>query len=206
MTDATKYTSKLASTRILIVGGTSGIGYAVAEAVLEHGAGAVILSSSNPTRISSAISRLQKSYPSKASLISGHACNLSDDSTLESQIMQLLDKATDSKSKKLDHVVHTAGDALAVLKVQEATLEQIKKAGNVRFYAPLLLAKHLPQYMNEGAKSSFTITTGSVSQRPRPDWSIVGAYATGLQGLTRGLALDLAPLRVNLISPGFIER
>ena len=59
--------------------------------------------------------------------------------------------------------------------------------------------------MHPGPKSSITLTTGAVSQRPNKGWTIPNGYATGLQGLTRGLALDLAPLRVNLVSPGFVD-
>jgi NAD(P)-dependent dehydrogenase (short-subunit alcohol dehydrogenase family) len=81
----------------------------------------------------------------------------------------------------------------------------IKKAGMVRFFAPMLLGKLLPKYLRPGPASSYTITTGAVSEHPIPDWSVVGSYATGLHGLTRQLALDLRPLRVNLVSPGAVE-
>lgn len=69
----------------------------------------------------------------------------------------------------------------------------------------MVLAKHAPKYLRGGPRSSITLTTGAVSQRPLPDWVVVGSYATGLQGLTRSLALDLAPIRVNLVSPGPVD-
>lgn len=75
----------------------------------------------------------------------------------------------------------------------------------VRFFAPLLLGKLLPSHLRPGPGSSFTITTGAVSEHPIPDWTVVGSYATGLHGLTRQLAVDLKPLRVNLVSPGAVE-
>jgi NAD(P)-dependent dehydrogenase (short-subunit alcohol dehydrogenase family) len=84
-------------------------------------------------------------------------------------------------------------------------MTKIKQAGMVRFFAPLIVAKHAPKYLNPGPASSVTLTTGSVSERPRPDWSIIGSFATGLHGMNRSLALDLAPIRVNLISPGGVE-
>ena len=68
-----------------------------------------------------------------------------------------------------------------------------------------MVAKHAPSYLNHGPKSSIVLTTGSVSERPRPNWSVIGSFATGLQGMTRGLALDLKPIRVNLISPGVVD-
>lgn len=91
-----------------------------------------------------------------------------------------------------------------MMKLDTADMAKIKQAGMVRFFAPLIVAKHAPKHLNEGPKSSITLTTGAVSERPIPDWSIVGSYATGLHGMTRGLALDLAPIRVNLISPGAV--
>jgi len=84
-------------------------------------------------------------------------------------------------------------------------MTKIKQAGMVRFFAPLIVAKHAVKHLNAGPASSIILTTGSVSERPRPDWSIIGSFATGLHGMTRSLALDLAPVRVNLISPGGVE-
>lgn len=106
---------------------------------------------------------------------------------------------------KLDHIVFTAGDALAQMELASIDMEKMKKAGMVRFFAPLLLAKHAPKYLSSGPGSSITLTTGAVSERPIPGWSLVGSYATGLQGMTRQLALDLKPVRVNLISPGAVD-
>lgn len=75
----------------------------------------------------------------------------------------------------------------------------------VRFFAPMILGKLLPAYLRPGPGSSYTLTTGSVSEKPIPDWTVVGSFAAGLHGLTRQLALDLKPLRVNLVSPGAVE-
>lgn len=105
---------------------------------------------------------------------------------------------------KLDHVVFTAGDKLAITKLGNATLESIQKAGMVRFYAPLLVAKHAVKHLNPGPASSITLTTGSVSEKPNKDWTVVASYATALHGMIRNLALDLAPTRVNLIIPGAV--
>lgn len=165
----------------------------------------MILSSSNPDRVATAVSNLQSAYPSAASRISGHACNLADEATLEGNITSLLNKTTSNASKPLDHIVYTAGDPLATVKLADADMAFIKQAGMVRFFAPLLVGKHAPTHLRSGPASSYTITTGAVSEHPIPDWSVVGSYATGLHGMTRQLALDLKPLRVNLVSPGAVE-
>jgi NAD(P)-dependent dehydrogenase (short-subunit alcohol dehydrogenase family) len=48
------------------------------------------------------------------------------------------------------------------------------------------------------------VLLSSVAESPRPNWSAVASYASGLHGMTRNLALDLKPIRVNLVSPGAI--
>ncbi|KAK5108457.1 hypothetical protein LTR62_008275 [Meristemomyces frigidus] len=225
MPDATKYTNKLHGARVLVIGGSSGtltpsknpqphknrrvtnhknkgIGFGVAEALLEHGSH-VFISSSNPDRVTSTIEKLLKDYPSAKERVQGFPCQLGEQASLDGNVKKLFENVT--KEGKLDHVVFTAGDSLAMMNVADAEMEKILQAGMVRFFAPLMVAKHAPAYMNPGPKSSLVLTTGSVSERPRPDWTIVNSFATGLQGMTRGLALDLKPLRVNLISPGVVD-
>ena len=199
MADSKKYSNKLAGVRVLVIGGSSGIGYCVAEACLEFGA-SVIISSSQQSRIDSSIDQLLKTYPSARGRIAGYACDLSSPS-VEANIVKLLEQCG---GPKFDHIVHTAGDRLATLKLEDATLESIQTAAMVRFNSPLLLAKHAPKYLNPGPASSITLTTGVVSWKPIKDWSIVASYATGLHGMMRSLALDLAPIRVNLVSPGVV--
>jgi NAD(P)-dependent dehydrogenase (short-subunit alcohol dehydrogenase family) len=75
----------------------------------------------------------------------------------------------------------------------------------VRFFAPILLAKHASKYLTPGPASSITLTTGTLADRPIQDWTIPAGYAGGLHSLTRNLALDLKPIRVNLISPGGVD-
>ncbi|CAK4034871.1 Hypothetical predicted protein [Lecanosticta acicola] len=202
MADQLKYTNKIKGDRVLVVGGSAGIGYAAAEACLENGCH-VTISSSNPDRIQRAITKLQTTYPSFQTNIQGHACDLSDPANLETNLLLLLDRT--SQAGKIDHIIHTAGDSLAVLKLEELSMDTVYAAGQIRFFAPLFLAKHAPKFLAPGPKASITLTTGAVSERPIPNWTVVNSYATGLQGMTRGLALDLAPIRVNLVSPGAVD-
>jgi NAD(P)-dependent dehydrogenase (short-subunit alcohol dehydrogenase family) len=205
MADQQKYTSKLHGSRILILGGTSGIGFCVAEACLESGA-SVTISSSNPDRISSSIDKLKTSYPSASDRIKGVPCDLSSADTLESELEKLFKETVKgNEDGKLDHVIFTAGDALSVIKVGELSMQNILKAGQIRFFAPLLLAKFLPTYLVNSRKSSYTITTGSISEKPIPNWSVVASYAGGHHSMVRNLALDLKPIRVNGVSPGVVD-
>lgn len=180
---------------------TQGIGFGVAEALVENGC-TVIISSSNPARVEKAVNQLKISYPSSSGRIFGYTCDLGDYNTLEANLKQLFEQTGPGK---LDHIIHTAGDSLAMMKLDDIDIGKILKAGTVRFFAPLLIGKFAKQYLNPGPKSSIILTTGSVSEHPRENWSVINSFATGLQGMTRGLALDLKPIRVNLVSPGMVD-
>jgi len=158
-----KYTSKLQSSRILVLGGTSGIGFCVAEAALEHGAHVTISGSKQP-KLDTALSRLQSAYPDKHSRLNGLTCDLSQPQSLESNLDTLLKFA--AASSKIDHIVFTAGDPLKIVPVSEATVQEIHRSGNVRFLGPLILAKLAPKYLAPGPKSSMTLTGGTMSHRP----------------------------------------
>jgi NAD(P)-dependent dehydrogenase (short-subunit alcohol dehydrogenase family) len=125
MSDQQKYTSKLNGSRILIFGGSSGIGYGVAEATLENGA-TIFISSSSQKRVEDAVSRLQKAYPSKKNNVKGIVANLGSED-MEQNIITALKQAT--SEGKLDHVIHTAGDSLAQIPLKELTLDKIRTAG-----------------------------------------------------------------------------
>lgn len=198
----TKYTSKLQDTRVLVFGGTSGIGFCVAEAALEHGA-YVCISGSKQAKLDRAVSRLQSTYPDAARKVSGHVCDLAHSESLEPNLNTILKFA--AANSKIDHVVYTAGDPVKVTPIAEATVETILQAGNVRFLGPLMLAKLAPQYLSAGPRSSITLTGGTMSQKPAKNWTVLAAWGSGVEGIARGLAVDLAPTRVNLVSPGAVH-
>jgi NAD(P)-dependent dehydrogenase (short-subunit alcohol dehydrogenase family) len=199
-----RYISKLAKISVLIIGGSSGLGYGVAEALIEYSASRIIISSSNADRVQKAISRLQSSYPDSKTKLQGVTCNLSDRENLEGNIKKLFE-SLELDGGKLDHVVFTAGDSLAQKPIGEVDLDFIIKAGMVRFYSPMLVAKHAVKYLNPGPASSITLTTGAVFQKPIPNWTVVGSYAGGLDAMARQLSLDLKPIRVNVVSPGGVK-
>ncbi|KAF3079338.1 hypothetical protein TWF706_003378 [Orbilia oligospora] len=176
-----KFTNKLASKNILIIGGTSGIGFAVAEASLEQDAN-VTIASSSPSKLQSAISRLQSAYPESSNKIKGTTLNLSSED-VEDQIIAAYEFATENGQNKLDHVVNTA----------------------VRYVGNLLLAKHVTKYINISPESSFTTTSGANAAKPGDGWSSIIGVATAVEGLTRALAKDLKPVRANCVSPGAIK-
>ncbi len=76
----------------------------------------------------------------------------------------------------------------------------------MRVQSSLMVAMHAQQYMSSGPASSITLTSGLLASRPLGDGSgWVSTFAAAMDGMTKGLALDLAPIRVNLVLPGPVD-
>ncbi|KAK5999259.1 Short-chain dehydrogenase/reductase malC [Cladobotryum mycophilum] len=207
MSQALRYISKLQNQRLLVLGGTSGIGFCVAEAALEYGA-QVIVSSSNEAKLSKALDRLQSGITAKGLSgqlsVSGTQCDLSDATKLEENLTKALDFATENRSRLLDHIVFTAGPALKIPKIPEITVEALNENNLVRVVAPTILAKLIPNYVKQAVTSSLTLTSGSTLHRPPVGWAAMTSMSGAVEGLANGLAVDLKPVRVNAVSPGAV--
>ncbi|CAM1502381.1 Fc.00g043650.m01.CDS01 [Cosmosporella sp. VM-42] len=199
------YINKLHNRRVLVVGGSTGIGFAVAEAALEHGAD-VIISSSNQSKIDKAVQRLE-THLQTAQLprrkVFGKICDLANLDTLEKNIEALLEFS--SQDGKLDHVVFTAGNFFDLPSVDTVTPEDISKVSIVKVTGSIMLAKHLPRYINQTDRSSLTLTASTTLWRPGKGWGVLNGAAGGIEPLARGLAIDMKPLRVNCVIPGYVR-
>lgn len=201
---------KLLSKKVLIIGGTTGVGFSVARAVLEHG-GLAIISGSTPSRLSSAVDSLRSLYPDIPSTrVAGKLANLADPATCEAEIVDLLDYAVQAgtNNQRIDHIIFTAGDTFALVPLRDTSPEIILKIAQVRYIAATILAKHMvgDKYISAGPGASLTLTAGSGATKPfGRDWTLVAGMGAGMEGLIRGLAIDLAPIRVNLVVLGLVE-
>jgi NAD(P)-dependent dehydrogenase (short-subunit alcohol dehydrogenase family) len=192
----------ISSQSILIIGGSAGIGFAVAKLALKEGVRVAIVSS-NPTRVATAVENLKKEFP--GGQIIGHECNLKA-GNVEARLEKVFTETVAANGgNALDHIIFTAGDSLAVKSLKEIDINFIQEAGKVRFVAPLLVAKLAPGFIKNNSSSSLILTTGSVSQKPAPDYSVAASFLSGLHGMTRNLAVDLKPIRVNLVSPSAVD-
>ena len=160
----------------------------------------MIIASSNETKIQDAVSRLKASYPSAISRISSQQLDIGNPETVEEDLKRVLDKCG-----QLDHIVWTAGEPLAIKPLADVDSKYIQDIARSRFTGRILLGKLAPKYLKPDPASSITFTTGTASERPLPNWTVMSSYATGLHGMTRGLALDLKPIRVNIVSPGAVD-
>lgn len=199
-----KYVGLLNNKVVLVVGGTSGIGYAVAEAALEHHA-IVTVAGSNPSKLEKALSQLRSAYPAQTSgsRLKGAMIDLADGENMEKNVQYVLQSAADSD--KINHVVITAADMMPPPPpLAKMTVHSLERTSTIRYTAPLIFAKYLPQFMDKASGNSFTLTSGSHGHKPDPDWAPIAAYCGAVESMMKGLAIDLKPLRVNVVSPGAI--
>ena len=172
--------------RIVILGGSSGIGLGVAQAAAQAGADIVIASSSR-ARIDSALATLPKSA-------AGHALDLRDEAAMQALFAEI---------GPFDHLVYTAGEALQLGALAATDLAQARGFFDLRYWGAYAAAKHGSRSIRPGG--SIVFTSGTAGQRPQAGWSLGASLCSAMEGLTRALALELAPIRVNIVSPGFVR-
>ena len=190
--------NKLDNHTVVIIGGSSGIGLGVAKNLLESTNAKIIIGSSNAKKVDAAIASLSQ-LPRAQGRVSGHAVNL-DISQSEDSIAEFL-----SKCGTINHLVYTAADPLSFVPVEEVSKTRCDKAFGIRYWSLLTTIRHALQYMPKTPESSIVLTSGNVVFRPMKGWSgMASGVASAVEGLTRGLAVDLAPVRVNCVAPGAI--
>jgi NAD(P)-dependent dehydrogenase (short-subunit alcohol dehydrogenase family) len=178
----------LKNKRILIVGGSSGIGFAVAKAAHADGAQIVIASSKLPN-VTAAVTQLGQGA-------TGVVMNVTDEKSVESACASL---------GAIDHLVFTAGDWGAARRsaLADIDLGRANAVFAVRFWGALSVAKHAERLLSQGG--SITLTDGLIAHRPAKNSALSTAMAGAIEHLARGLAVELAPLRVNAVCPGVVR-
>jgi NAD(P)-dependent dehydrogenase (short-subunit alcohol dehydrogenase family) len=104
-----------------------------------------------------------------------------------------------------DHLVYTAGDwgPMAGSRLRDLDLDRAGDVFAVRFWGALAAAKHAHPSIVPGG--SITLTDGLIAHRPRPGAAVNTAMAGAVEHLVTGLAVELAPVRVNAVCPGLID-
>ncbi|KAK3330683.1 short chain dehydrogenase [Apodospora peruviana] len=193
---------KLQDKHVLVIGGSSGIGLGVAEAALANGAN-VTISSSSPTKVAAAVSHLAASYPDRA--VRGIAVDLSSKETAEADLESVFAQVSSSPLGTINHVVYTAADALSLGALDTVTPDLIHQAAQMRMVVPILTGKVAARYLPKTNLSSITISSGVAADKSIKGWSVISYFAGGLVSLAKALAVDLAPVRVNVVQPGYVD-
>jgi NAD(P)-dependent dehydrogenase (short-subunit alcohol dehydrogenase family) len=174
----------LEDARILIVGGGSGIGFAVAQAARAEGA-RVTIASTNPAKLAAAAGRLCDAGTA--------VLDISDEAAVAAYF---------AGSGPFDHIISTAGDWGKARRgpFVDMNLGDAEALFGVRFWGSAKLAKHGAKALSPSG--SLTLTSGMSAFRPQKGSVMATAMAGSVEHLVYGLAVELAPLRVNAVFPG----
>jgi NAD(P)-dependent dehydrogenase (short-subunit alcohol dehydrogenase family) len=170
---------------VVILGGSTGIGLATAELTKARGA--------DVTLIGRSLDKLERA----AVQIGGARVAVADVASRGAV------EAALAGIERIDHLVITAGTFITG-RVADTDPDVLLRALQERIAGPLYaICAALPAMT---PNTTITLTGGQLSDRPMGNGtSIISAAVRGVEGFARSLALELQPIRVNVISPGFIE-
>ncbi|MBO0850126.1 MAG: SDR family oxidoreductase [Pseudonocardia sp.] len=177
-------TGLLQGQSVLVVGRAGGIARAVTLAARDAGAKVIAAGRNKDT--------LAVAYAGEPA-ISTETVDLTDESSIA---------ALGERLDGLDHVVSTAS-ARARGRLADLDRDTIRLSLDTKVIGPLMLAKHLAPRMNEAG--SFVIFSGVAAAKIAVGMLGVAITNGAADVLARSLALELAPIRVNAISPGVID-
>ena len=138
------------------------------------------------------LDRALKSLPTTG--VAGQVVDLSD----EPQVQALFEHAG-----AFDHLVFTAGEKLHLEPVTNMQLDAARGFFNLRFWGAFMAAKYGSPLIRPGG--SITLTNGIAGLRPRKGWTVAASICGATEALTRALAVELAPIRVNAVCPGPVK-
>ncbi|MFF2324157.1 SDR family oxidoreductase [Agrobacterium sp. NPDC058088] len=171
----------LANQKVLVIGGSSGIGEASASALQALGA-QVTIASRDKKKLEVAAARI-------GGQVGADVLDTTDTVSLDAYF---------SRHDAFDHIVISAAQTPGGL-VRSLPLEQARAAMESKFWGAYNVAR--AARIKDGG--SLTLVSGFLSVRPG-EWVLQGAINAALESLGRGLALELSPVRVNTVSPGVI--
>ncbi|WBO62738.1 SDR family oxidoreductase [Streptomyces camelliae] len=172
--------------RVVVIGGTSGIGLAVAEGAAREGAG-VVVASRRQESADAALKRLPDGTE-------GQVLDATDEDAV---------RAFFARIGAFDHLVYTAGEPLLLQSVAEAGVDRARRFMDTRLWGAYTAVKYGVAGLRPGG--SVVLTTGTAGRRPQPGSSAASALCGAMESLTRALAVELAPVRVNAVSPGLVR-
>jgi len=181
-----KTNSVLKDKRVILFGGSSGIGLATAKLAGAEGAKVVIVSG-NQNRIDNALKELPQGSE-------GFAVDLSK----EENIKQFFETIGN-----FDHLVYSAGENLVLNTIDQTNIDEARSFWNVRYWGAFAAVKYGAPHINAGG--AISLISGTAGARPGVGWSVGTSICSAMEGFVRAMAVELAPIRVNAVVPGFID-
>jgi NAD(P)-dependent dehydrogenase (short-subunit alcohol dehydrogenase family) len=184
-TSAREREPALAGQTVVVIGGSAGIGLETARAARAEGAD-VVLAARNPERLQHAALELDA--------LSSVAFDATDPAALERFFQDL--------PTPIDHVMVTAG-GMYYAPLADMDLAQARRALDEHLSLTLQVARHAADKTRAGG--TLLYMTGTHARRPGAGLAIAATVAAAMPALIANLALELAPVRVNLIAAGFVD-
>jgi NAD(P)-dependent dehydrogenase (short-subunit alcohol dehydrogenase family) len=174
------------ASRVVVLGGTSGIGLAIAKAAAAAGA-SVAVASRNPASAESALTELPNGSVGRAV-----------DASSAAELAAFFDDVGD-----FDHFVYTAAGPLVPTPLAEYTAETGRAFFELRLVCALDAIRLAVPHIRPGG--SITMTSGSAAFRGSAGWVLGSAASGAIISAARALAVELAPIRVNVVAPGIVR-
>ncbi|HEX4212570.1 MAG TPA: SDR family oxidoreductase [Candidatus Dormibacteraeota bacterium] len=171
---------------VIVIGGGSGIGLAVAGRVLEEG-GSVVIAGRSRERLEGA--RTALGPPERVGVVVA-------DVGYRDQLARVFEAAG-----RVAHVVVTAAD-LPYGAVRSLTEAAMLRALRSKFMGPLFAVQEASRRMSGG---SITLISGIAAARPAPGGILAAGVNGAIESMVKALALEVAPIRVNAVSPGWLD-
>jgi NAD(P)-dependent dehydrogenase (short-subunit alcohol dehydrogenase family) len=166
---------------VVVIGGLSGIGRAVAERAAAEGA-----------RVIAAGRRAAPADWSKQ--IETATLDITDEAAVERFF---------SKLGALDHLVLTSGPVISSSRLLDLDINAAKAAYDVKVFGQLRAAKQAARYIAK--TGSITLTSGLLARKAVPGALVKATMNAAIESMGKTLAKELAPVRVNVVSPGMVE-
>lgn len=172
--------------KIVVVGGASGIGYAVAQQAVAAGA-EVVIASRSPEKLRAA-----------AECLGGRVRAEQVDAADEPSVADFFRRVG-----PFDHLAATIKPQLPAGRFLDNDMAAVQAAFEAKFWGQHPLARHAASRMRPGG--SIVLTSGVASRRCYPGYSAVSVMNATTEALAKSLAVELAPIRVNAVGPGFVD-
>lgn len=175
------FSSEIEGKKVVIIGGTAGMGLAIAK-----------MAKQNKANVTIASRTIEKVDKIKNELnVNGYAIDLMSEESIISFFKEM---------GAIDYLI-IPGSQVKIDSLEETSKDNFEYSIRSKLIGPALCCK----YAQINIGGSVTLFSGALSRRPVNGVALLGAINGGVESLVKGLALELSTIRINCISPGLVR-